>query len=262
MADNEPSGAPKPVYRGPLSLVGVVAGLLLFGAFSVYRLRHSDEASRGPSDGVAIPFEPRSTVPVRERTPASTGGLRSAPPGRAPDVTSAPPAVREAAGSVAMQAPLARPAAPPPLGAGAALSGPPPKSSWEWLWREPSSFLLSKTALRSPEIFQAWLKDPAAMDRYLKIPVVNATLTSPKSLRLVLGNSKIVGAVLATPALADPPTVKAMAASPFAQRLLAAPAVQAFLSDPAAVGALMDEPGVSAWFAMNPEATRRLSDRR
>jgi hypothetical protein len=128
------------------------------------------------------------------------------------------------------------------------------------LLAKPAAFLMAHSSLGSAKGVRAFLGDPRKVDAYMNSTLVRITINSPSVAKSLLGNTAMVSAFLATPAMRDPATVRALLASPMVKKLLDCPAIQEALSDPAVVRRMFDDPKTMMWVGAHPDAMIAITE--
>ncbi len=125
---------------------------------------------------------------------------------------------------------------------------------------KPAAFLMGRSALGNARGLRSFLGDPKTVDAYMNSALVRVTLNSPTVAKAVLGNSAVVGAFLATPALRDPQALRALLSSPMLRKMLDCPAIQEALGDPVVMEKMIADPRTVSWIAAHPQALLVLAE--
>jgi len=210
---------------------------------------------------------------------ADSFNLKTGPaPRRAPAALGAGETLRDAiAGAPPPASSMMRPIAGAGIVVGPAMKDPPkpvrytvitPKAeAWAkkqgffaGLLAKPAAFLMKHSPLGSVKAVRAFLGDAKKVDAYMNSPLVRITINSPSTAKALLGNTAMVSAFLATPAMRDAKTVSALLASPMVKKMLDCPAIQEALSDPVVVRKMLDDPKTMMWIAAHPDAMMAITD--
>ena len=128
------------------------------------------------------------------------------------------------------------------------------------LLAKPAAFLMAHSALGSAKGVRSFLGNPKKVDAYMNSTLVRITINSPSVAKSLLGNTAMVSAFLATPAMRDAKTVKALLASPMVKKMLDCPSIQEALSDPIVVRKMLDDPKTMMWVAAHPDAMIAITE--
>ncbi|MFA6318988.1 MAG: hypothetical protein WC943_16380, partial [Elusimicrobiota bacterium] len=126
------------------------------------------------------------------------------------------------------------------------------------LLAHPAAFMIRRTNLSSPAKLRGFLADRRRVRRYLDHPLIKAALSSPILLKTMLRTPGMVAAFLASPAMQDPRSVKALFESALVKEILAAEGPSALAKDDAFVSALVGDPATVLWMSRNPDAAARI----
>lgn len=124
---------------------------------------------------------------------------------------------------------------------------------------KPAAFMMSRSSLGSARGLRAFLADPKRVDAYMNSALVRVTLNSTTVAKAILGNPAVIRAFLATPAMSDPQTVRALLGSPMLHKMLDCPSIQEALADPAVMNRMVADPQTIAWIASHPQALMAIS---
>ncbi len=125
---------------------------------------------------------------------------------------------------------------------------------------KPAAFLIGRSALGSASGLRSFLGNPKKVDAYMNSALVRVTLNSPTLAKALLGDTMVVGAFLATPALRDPQALRALLSSPMLRKMLDCPAIQEALGDPAVMETIIADPQTVSWIAAHPQALLVLAE--
>lgn len=192
--------------------------------------------------------------------------MRAAPYEPAPAAQSPAPIAPTTAHVSALAAPAvmrpATPAAPAPKASDAAAAEAKVRAfpGFQALVAAPANFFAAQTFLGSTKKMGGFLKDPARVSGWCAHPVIQAALSSPAIVKLML-KPAVVHAFIGSPAMGDPTAVAMLAKSKIAREVLKAQGVkEALASDPSLVMGLVADPQVGAWLGRNPAAMTAFSE--
>ena len=219
---------------------------------------------------------PNDTTITREQ--ADSFNLKTGPaPARAPSPLSPGETLRDAV-AAAPPAPssLVRPVRDPSLSFTAAPPPAPVKKitvisakaeSWARRSRfisgfaaKPLAYMLGRGPLGSARGLRAFLADPRKVDGYMNSALVRVTLNSTAVAKALLGNSVVIRAFLATPAMSDARSVRALLGSPMVRKMLDCPAIVEALGDPEVMRKLVADPQTVAWIAAHPAVLSAIAE--
>ena len=124
---------------------------------------------------------------------------------------------------------------------------------------KPAAFMISHSSIGSARAMRAFLADPKKVDAYMNSALVRITLNSTTVAKALLGNPAVIRAFLATPAMSDPKTVRALLGSPMLRKMLDCAAIQEALGDPAVMNRMVADPQTITWIASHPQALMAIS---
>ncbi|MBI2362411.1 MAG: hypothetical protein HYV15_03390 [Elusimicrobia bacterium] len=123
----------------------------------------------------------------------------------------------------------------------------------------PAGFLMRRTVLKSAKDLRGFLSDKKAVDSYLDSAPVRLAMRHPSVAKSLLTNGALVRAFLATPAMADPATVRRLVKSPLMKKLLDCPGIQGALADPAVMTRLGADPKTLEFVTTHPQVLGAVS---
>jgi hypothetical protein len=123
----------------------------------------------------------------------------------------------------------------------------------------PAAYMASKTLLRSPSTFKAFMNDSNRVSNYVNHRLISSFLNSPTLIKTFAGQPAITKAFINSPAMQDKKTVEDLFKSRLFSEVMKGRGVKELLADPAFLQKVMMDPDMVQWFGANPAAMRAIT---